>query len=358
MMKALSENAFTHTLSITNFMRKRRATISDVAELAGVSIATVSRVVNGTAPVAYETVERVRNAITMLGYTPHAAARKLAGHETGTLGVLLPEVAAEFFFPLVRGIAEEVRNAGYDLLIHVASSGQESSLSTPLGEHNTDGLLIFTGRLSDEEIARLYRSGFPVVLLYRSPPDDLPIPYVMFENKKGARELIDHVITMHGRRRIAFLRGPEGNEDSEWRERGYREALDKHHIPFDADLVGMGGFDADIARETVESWLLDGLDFDAVFAGDDEAAMGVMAALRNAGKRVPDDVAVMGFDDINSAKLMAPPLTTVRAPIEAAAAGAAQALLAQINGKEPPHQLRYPTEIVIRQSCGCPFDRH
>ena len=355
MMKALSENAFTH-LSRPILMRKRRATISDVAEYAGVSIATVSRVVNGTAPVAQETVERVRDAIAMLGYTPHAAARKLAGHETGTLGVLLPEVAAEFFFPLVRGIAEEVRNAGYDLLIHVASSGPEASLSTPLGEHNTDGLLIFTGRLSDEEVARLYHSGFPIVLLYRSPPDDLPIPYVMFENKKGARELIDHVIAAHGRRRIAFLRGPEGNEDSEWRERGYREALEKHNIPFDADLVGMGGFDADIARETVESWLLDGLDFDAIFAGDDEAAMGVMAALRNAGKRVPDDVAVLGFDDISSAKLMAPPLTTVRAPIEAAAAGAAQALLAQLNGKEPPRNLRYPTEIVIRQSCGCSDD--
>ena len=334
-------------------MQKRRATISDVAKLAGVSIATVSRVVNGTAPVAEETVQRVRDAIATLGYTPHAAARKLAGRETGTLGVLLPEVAAEFFFPLVRGIAEEVRNAGYDLLIHVASSGQESSLSTPLGEHNTDGLLIFTGRLNDEEITRLYNSGCPLVLLYRSPPDNLPIPYVMFENKKGARDLIDHVITVHGRRRIAFLRGPEGNEDSEWRERGYREALEKNGIPFDADLVGMGGFDADIARETVESWLIDGLDFDAIFAGDDEAAMGVMAALRHAGKKVPDEVAVLGFDDINSAKLMAPPLTTVRAPIEAAAAGAAQALLAQINGEEPPYQLRYPTEVIIRQSCGC-----
>ncbi len=335
-------------------MDKRRATISDVAELAGVSIATVSRVVNGTAPVADETVRRVQEAIAVLGFTPHAAARKLAGRETRALGVLLPEVAAEFFFPLVRGIAQEVRSAGYDLLIHVASSGPEASLSTPLGEHNTDGLLIFTGRLNDEEIARLYRSGFPMVLLYRSPPDNLSIPYVMFENKRGARELIEHVISVHGRRRIAFLRGPDGNEDSEWREKGYREALERHHLPFDGDLVGMGGFDADIACETIENWLLKGLDFDAVFAGDDEAAMGVMAALRKAGKRVPEDVAVLGFDDISSAKLTVPPLTTVRAPIEAAAAGAAQALLAQINGQQPPLHLHYPTEVVIRQSCGCP----
>ncbi len=335
-------------------MARRRATISDVAELAGVSIATVSRVVNGTAPVAEDTVQRVRDAITALGYTPHAAARKLAGRETGTLGLLLPEVAAEFFFPLVRGIAEEVRRAGYNLLIHVASSGHDYSLSAPLGEHNADGLLIFTGRLGDEEIRRLYNADFPMVLLHRSPPDGLNIPYVMFENRKGARELIEHVITVHHRRRIAFLRGPEGNEESEWRERGYREALEMHGIPFDKDLVGMGGFDADIARETVESWLMEGLEFDAIFAGDDEAAMGVMVALRRAGKKVPEDVAVLGFDDINSAKLTAPPLTTVRVPIETAAAAAAQALLAQINGVEPPYQLCYPTEMVIRQSCGCP----
>ena len=333
--------------------RKKRATISDVASLANVSIATVSRVVNGTAPVARDTISRVQEAIAVLGYMPHAAARKLAGHDTGTLGVLLPEVAADFFFPLVRGIAQEVRSAGYDLLIHVASSGPEANLSTPLGEHNTDGLLIFTGRLDDTEISRLYRSGFPILLLYRSPPENLPIPYVMFENKRGARELIEHMIVVHGRRRIAYLRGPEGNEDSYWREQGYREALAKHNIPFDENLLGMGRFDADIARETVESWLLEGLDFDTIFAGDDESAMGVMMALRHAGKKVPEEVAVLGFDDVNPSKLMIPPLTTVRAPIEAAAAGAAQALLAQIKGDEPPQHLRYPTEVVIRQSCGC-----
>lgn len=334
--------------------QKKRVTISDVANLAGVSIATVSRVVNGTAPVADETVQRVQAAIETLGYAPNAAARKLAGYHTRTLGVLLPEVAAEFFMPLVRGIAQEVRNAGYDLLIHVASSGYESSISTPLGAHNTDGLLVFTGRLDDAEISRLYQMGMPMVLLYRTPPADLPIPYVMFENKRGARELIDHLITVHGRKRIAYLRGPEGNEDSEWRERGYREALAQHNIPFDDDLVGVGGFDADIARAAIQNWLLDGLDFDAVFAGDDEAALGVMSALRDAGKRIPDDVAVVGFDDINSAKLTTPPLTTVRAPIEAAAAEAAQALLAQIKGKKSRQRLHFPTEVVIRQSCGCP----
>jgi len=298
-------------------------------------------------------VARVHEAINLLGYAPHAAARRLAGRDTGTLGVLLPEVTAEFFFPLVRGIAKEVADAGYDLLIHVADPTQKKSLSTPLGEHNTDGLLIFTGRLDDEEILRLYQADFPMVLLHRTPPAGLPIPYVIFENKRGARALVEHLIKVHQRRRIAYLRGPEGNEESEWREEGYREALDKYDIPFDETLVGRGDFNADVARETVENWLLKGLDFDAIFAGDDESAMGALSALRRAGKQTPEEVAVVGFDDIHSAKLTDPPLTTVRAPIEAAAAGAVQALLAQIHDQEPLRELRYPTELVIRQSCGC-----
>ena len=267
--------------------------------------------------------------------------------------MLLPEVAAEFFFPLVRGIAREVADAGYELLIHVAGPTRQKSLSTPLGEHNTDGLLIFTGRLDEEEILRLYEAEFPMVLLYRTPPAGANIPYVIFENKRGARELVEHLIRVHNRRRIAYLRGPEGNEESQWREEGWREALDKYDIPFDEALVGKGDFNADIARETVENWLREGLYFDAIFAGDDESAMGAMMALRRGGKRTPEDVAVVGFDDIHSAKLTDPPLTTVRAPIEAAAVGAVQALLAQIHDQEAPRALQYPTQVIIRQSCGC-----
>ncbi|HHB89866.1 MAG TPA: LacI family transcriptional regulator [Anaerolineae bacterium] len=335
-------------------MQKRRATITDVARLAGVSIATVSRVVNGTAPVAPDTVRRVEEAIAQLGYKPHSAARKLAGRRSGAIGLLLPEVAGDFFFPLVRSIAEAARANEYDLLIHVASDPQEESLSAPLGDHNVDGLLVFTGRLHDDEIARLHRLGFPLVLLFRTPPDALPIPYVMFENQEGARRLVEHLILVHGRRRIAFLRGPEGNEESAWREQGYRAALQAHAIPFDPNLVGMGGFHQQMARDVIHSWLLEGLHFDAVFAGDDEAAMGAMEALRRAGKRVPEDVAVVGFDDVSFSRLLNPPLTTVRAPIEAAATEAAQMLFAQIAGVHHPTAVTFPTELVIRQSCGCP----
>ena len=139
-----------------------------------------------------------------------------------------------------------------------------------------------------------------------------------------------------------------------WREAGYREALRAHDIPFDPSLVGVGMFDDVDGQAAVEAWLQQGLDFDAIFAGDDEAASGSILALRRAGKRVPEDVAVAGFDDVPFARMMVPPLTTVRAPIETAGTIGARLLINLIHLGEAQTVTRLPTELVIRQSCGCP----
>jgi len=335
---------------------QKRATISDVARLAGVSISTVSRVVNNTAPVADDTVLEVQKAIDILNYSPNASARTLAGRRTDTIGLLLPELSGAFYMPLIRGVETGVRESGFDLLIHSSVHTQANSahLQLPLDEHNVDGLLIFTDRLTDAEIARLYARGFPLVLLYRSAPSGLDIPYITLENKAGAYNVVDHLITVHGRRRIAYLAGPPGNEDSLWRETGYREALRAHDISFDPKLVGVGMFDDVDGQAAVEAWLQQGLDFDAIFAGDDEAASGSILALRRAGKRVPEDVAVVGFDDVPFARMMVPPLTTVRAPIETAGTLGARLLINLIHLGEAQIVTRLPTELVIRQSCGCP----
>ncbi len=212
------------------------STISDVARRAGVSIATVSRVLNGTTPVIDETAERVRRAIEELQYKPRAAARILASRRTDTLGLLLPEIGGAFFSPLLRGIEAEAQAASFDLLIHATSHIPHASKPVPyrpLAEHNTDGLIVFTQSLDSDELARLFRINFPVVLIYQTPPPSLDIPTVIVENKSGARRLVDHLIEVHDCRRIAFLRGPEGNEDSEQRELGYRQGLKSHGIPFD-----------------------------------------------------------------------------------------------------------------------------
>lgn len=328
-----------------------RATIADVAERAGVSIATVSRVLNGTAAVTETTLAQVQAAIADLHYVPYAAARSLASKKTNTLGLLLPEISSDFMPPLLRGVELGARESGLGLLIATQGAGN----SRPLGEHNTDGLLIFADSLDEAELIRLYQLNFPLVLLYQSPPQNLNIPCVAFENKLGAQKLVDHLIEAHGYRRIAFLAGPEGNEDSYWRERGYRESLAGHAIPFDPLLLARGGFKKEMGQSAVEKWLEIGLEMEAIFAGDDGTASGVIAALHGAGKRVPEDVAVVGFDDVPTSRYLTPPLTTVRAPIETAGREAARQLIRLIRRQQPEPLVLLPTELVIRRSCGCVY---
>lgn len=336
--------------------KKQQPTISDVAQKAGVSIATVSRVINGTTPVASETAQRVQEAIRELSFVPRAAARVLASRRTETLGLLLPEIGGSFFSPLLRGIEAEAQLAGFDLLIHATSHIPHASTPVahrPLGEHNTDGLIVFTQSIDEKELSRLHALNFPTVLLYQTPPSPLDIPAVTIENKSGAQMIVEHLIQVHNCRRIVFLRGPEGNEDSEWRERGYREALAANNIPFDPMFVAVGGFNEDEARDAMQELLIDGIDFNAVFGGDDDTAAGVMTALTQSGKRIPQDVAVVGFDDVPIARYLRPALTTVRAPIEQVGREGVRQLVRLIRGQQAETLVLMQTELVIRESCGC-----
>lgn len=331
--------------------KNRPPTIADVAHRAAVSIATVSRVLNGTTPVQADKAERVRLAMQELQFVPRHAARALAGQRTNTIGLLLPEISGAFFPPMLKGIESGAHEAGYDLLIH--SRKQEGPSRRPLGEHNTDGLLIFTDGLDHRELHRLYAMNFPMVLLHQSPPDSLHIPVISIENKDGAMMLVDHLIEAHGRRRIVFLQGPAGHEDSSWRERGYREALESHHIDFHPEWIASGGFDDEEAFAAVGQILSDGIEFDAIFAGDDDSAIGAMRALQQTGRLIPDDVAVVGFDDIPFARYLSPALTTVRAPTEAIGREAVRQLVRLMNGEQAEALTLMRTELVIRESCGC-----
>lgn len=329
------------------------ATIADVARLAGVSIATVSRVLNGTTVVVGTTAGRVQAAIDELRYVPRAAARVLASRKTNTLGLLLPEISGAFFSPLLRGIEAAAREAGFDLLVHATEDrSRRPGTWRPLGEHNTDGLLIFTDSLEEAEIRNLNDSGLPVVLMHQRV-EEAAIPVVTVENKDGAREIVSHLIEVHGRRRIAFLRGPERQEDSAWRERGYREALETHGLEFDPGLIAYGGFDREIGERAVRELLESGRSFDAVFGGDDEAALGSLAALQAAGRRIPEEVAVVGFDDLPFAPFLNPPLTTVRAPTEQVGREAVRQLLTRMRGEAAKPLTLLPTKIILRNSCGC-----
>ena len=329
----------------------RPPTIADVAQKAQVSIATVSRVLNGTTPVDVEKADRVRLAMEELQFVPRHAARALAGKRTHTIGLVLSDISGAFFPPMLKGVEAGAYEAGYDLLIH--STKKEGPSRRPLGEHNTDGLLIFTDSLDHHELHRLHGLNFPLVLLHLTPPDSLNIPVIAVENKDGAAMLVNHLIETHGRRRIVFLQGPQEHEDSVWRERGYLEALEAHGIPFAPELVACGEFDEDEAFATVQQMLVDGIEFDAIFAGDDDSAIGAMHALQMAGRRIPEEIAVVGFDDIPLARYLSPPLTTVRAPIESIGREAVHQLVQLMSGHLANALTLMPTELAIRKSCGC-----
>jgi DNA-binding LacI/PurR family transcriptional regulator len=246
------------------------------------------------------------------------------------------------------------RENSYEILISLTGSTQpHDERVRPFGLHNTDGLLIFSGSLTPEGIAQAHATGLPLVLIHQSSPAGLDVPCVTVENKAASRKIVEHLIVEHRRRRIVLLRGPENNEDARWREMGYREALTAHNIDVDEQLIGAGDFERHIAQGTIERMLADGTHFDAIFTGDDEAAVGAMATLAARGVRVPEDVAVVGFDDQRLATILHPPLTTVRAPTEQVGREAARQLIKLMRtGSADPLTL-LPTELIVRRSCGC-----
>jgi LacI family transcriptional regulator len=331
------------------------ATIRDVARAAGVSVATVSRFLNQNARLAPDTQARVAAAIGQLDYVPEAAARNLSNRKTNAIGLLLPGIVWDHFFPpMLRGVEAACYDAGFDLLI--SSTHQPNPLRggrSPLGEHNADGLLLFAGSVSAEDIQRLWQKQYPLALLYSSAPGGLDVPHVVFENKDGARKMVGHLVEAHGYRKIGFLAGPQDNEDARWRERGYREALAEHGIPYRAEWVRAGEFDEEIAYRTTREWLVEGLEVEAIFAADDDSAYGAVRALNEAGVRIPEQVAIVGFDDSPTSRLLLPPLTTVRAPIEDSGYRAAQMLAELIRSGKTESELLLPTEVVVRRSCGC-----
>jgi LacI family transcriptional regulator len=329
-------------------------TIRDVARKAGVSVATVSRYINHTQPVAPDTAARLEQVLKELNYIPHATARNLATRKTRIIGLLLADIRADFYAPLMRGIDAVVQGFGYNLIVSSYHNESGENPPPPIGPQNTDGMLVFADSLSDEAIIDLQNRHFPTVLIHRTPPRGALLPCVTVENKAASSKLVDHLIEVHGRRRIVFLRGPRLQEDSTWREQGYRESLQNHDLPIDTSLILDGEFDRVVARETILSLFgRDPAACDGIFSGDDDAAIGVLGALQELGIKVPSQVSVAGFDDQSFSVYLNPPLTTVRAPTEEVGQKAADILFDLIGGTSVEPLLLLPTEIVYRKSCGC-----
>ena len=334
---------------------KRSVTIRDVAKKAGVSIATVSRYINKTAPVSQEVGKVIQHAMQETGFIPSSAARNLAKSRYDTLGLLLNDMKGDFFSALVSEIEKDAREAGFDLLISISRDKKPNSAPTlyPIGPQNTDGLIIFADSASDHDLKYLHFSGCPIVLISRSSPVEISIPTIGVENMHATKEIIQHLIEVHNRRKIVLLRGLPTHEDSQMREAGYRQALREHGIRINPALITNGDFNRDSAFKSIKKLIRKNIAFDGIFTGDDEAAMGALAALAEEGIQVPEQVSVVGFDDQEIAPFLSPPLTTVRAPLEEVGRHAVKQLIRLINHQPVEPSILIPSKIIIRNSCGC-----
>lgn len=308
-----------------------RTTIHDVARRAGVSISTVSRVLNGTSPVKADKRRLVLDAAEALGYVPNPAARSLLSKRTGGLGVLLPFVTGEFFSELLNGLDEEAQALGYFLTISTSHSRpEEFHKAFQSLDKRVDGLVVMAPDLGDGGARALLRPDTPVVFLNTDMPG-LEADVINVDNYGGGRLLTQHLIEQ-GHRRIALVQGPMTTWDARERARGYRSAMAEAGLPTDG-LEVEGGFSREDGYAATEALLERSPRPTAIVGANDYAAFGALTALRDAGLAVPDDVAVCGFDGLPSSRYAAPPLTTAAVPIREIGKRAVRLLVGRLTGE-------------------------
>jgi LacI family transcriptional regulator len=335
-------------------MRRTRPTIYDVARLAGVSTATVSRALNGTGQIAPATRAVIDAAVQQLGYHPNTAARSLVTRSTQTIALLLPDITNPFYAALVSGIQEQALEAGHTMLLCTTEGDpeREEQYLSLLRAKQVDGVLVDGLVLPPDRIARFTRDGLPIVCLDRDV-DSKAVPLVQVDNRLGAGMATEHLLSL-GHTRIAHVAGAPELRISDERTEGYRDALSEAGIEPNPKLVAVGSFLEEGGHEAMKS-LLARSDVSAVFAANDLSAIGVMSAIVESGRSVPEDISVVGFDDLRLSRFTIPALTTVHQPAVEIARRATQLLLDLAAGREV-RQMRHLLEprLVIRGSTAPP----
>ena len=339
-------------------MRQRtasgQATLEQVALLARVSRATVSRVVNGDLRVGESTRQAVEAAVRELGYVPNRAARSLVTRRSDSIAVVIPEPTAQLFgdpfFPRVlRGISDALADEELALVLLMPQGrGDEARVERYLAAGHTDGALLISLHGSDPLPMDLQRRGIPVVVGGRPP--GAGIPYVDVDNRGGAGAAVDHLLAS-GRRHIATIAGPQDMPPGADRLAGYHETLARAGQPAGDRLIEVADFTLDGGRAAMERLLERAPETDAVFAASDLMAVGALGALAAAGRRIPQDVAVVGFDDSPVAASARPALSSVRQPTEEMGREMTRLLLHGMRHADgPPRRVILDTSLVVRQS--------
>lgn len=327
-------------------------TLEEVAEAAGVSAATVSRILNGSAIVSSAKTEAVSEAIARLGFVPNPIARGLAGGRTLSIGVVTQAIDSPFYGVALRGIEEELNAAGYSPLFVSGhwNEAQEQRCLDVLRTRRVDGVIVLTGRLSDSLLMQCAKT-LPVVVTGR----DLQAPGLFaldFDNFEGGRLATHHLLAL-GHRSIAFISGDAVHPDAVERQRGYRAALEAAGLAYDPDLVVPGQFFEGGGLQAAERLLDGSKKFTAIFAANDQMAIGALLALYRRGLRAPRNVSVVGFDDLPGSMFALPPLTTVQHPAFEMGRLAAVAMLDLLRGKQPSLQAPAP-RLIVRESTRAP----
>lgn len=339
---------------------ERRATIQDVAARAGVSISTVSRFVTGAVAVEPATAERVREAITTLGYQPNLLARSLRRQTTQTIGLLVPDNSNPFFAEMSRAIEDAGFAEGYSVILCNSdlSPAKQNAYIDVLLAKRVDGLILASSGLvpnddGHDAVERILDAGVPCVVVDRDL-GETPIDQVLVNNHEGGRLLGEQLAGL-GHRQIACIVGPNDLTPSAGRSIGFQQALADAGLPVLADAVVRGDGRADGGAEAVRTLLDRNVTFTAVFAFNDQMACGAAAALQRAGLRVPGDVSVVGFDDIPQASANFPALTTIAQPIAEMGEIGVRLLLERMTRGDAPYQrIMLPTRLVVRESSGPP----
>jgi LacI family transcriptional regulator len=323
---------------------RRATTIKEVAARAGVSVATVSRALNGIGPVKQATLDRVKEAARTLRFVPHSGARSLSTRTTHTVGLVLPDLHGEFFSEVIRGADLAARRRGYHLIVS-GSHNNPDDLTAVLHamRGRVDGLILMSPELAVDGIVSEVPAAMPVVTVN---VEAKRFGSVTIDNYGGSRAMMRH-LTALAHDRVAFIAGPAENADAAERLRGYREGCSTH-LEIEGDFSEASGYAAALKIVALDPRPT------AIFAANDAMAVGALFALREKHIRVPEDIALVGFDDIPIARYVTPRLTTVTVAIAELGRRAFELLLETIGNKttrRPPHET-LSTTLVVRESCG------
>lgn len=334
-------------------MRKvnKKFTINDIARIAGVSKGTVSYVLNNKPGVSNEVREKILRIVEEFGYKPNKIAQALAGKKTNFIALVIPDISDVFYAKIIKGVEKTLSKNGFFLNLYSthANPEKEHQVFDFLNSGFVDGIIVMAYHIEEKFIKKIINTGIPVVFI--DYPFDNNVYSVIVDNEEGGFKATEYLISL-GHKRIAFIHGSKDAWDSDFRFKGYLKALEKYNIPFNEKLISRGDFTREGGYKAVKELLNSGEEFTAIFCANDHMALGAIKALKEKELNIPEDISIIGFDNIEASALSNPPLTTIMQPIYQLGEMSAKILLKLLSGEKlEQKKFLLKTQLIERKSC-------